>query len=152
MAVISIDLSKIELGPGIWKMNAATIKSELFKNCFTTMWKNWQLEKPKYHLHTWWDLGKKKIKQLTVWCSQKLKSDRELRRKNLENCLNREMNIFPLNRDYIFFLEESIRNIISEECEGDRVRSRAKWFEEGEKSTAYFHGLEKYSAQKINNS
>ena len=150
MAVISIDLSKIELGPGIWKMNAATIKSELFKNCFTTMWKNWQLEKPKYHLHTWWDLGKKKIKQLTVWCSQKLKSDRELRRKNLENCLNREMNIFPLNRDYIFFLEESIRNIISEECEGDRVRSRAKWFEEGEKSTAYFHGLEKYSAQKKN--
>ena len=150
MVVLTLDLSKIEIGPGIWKMNAAVIKSDLFKNCFTTMWKNWQKEKSKYHLHTWWDMGKKKIKQLTVWCSKKLKSDRELKRRSLETSLNREINTFPLNRDYIFFLEESIKKIISEECEGDRVRSRVKWFEEGEKSTAYFHGLEKYTAQKKN--
>ena len=150
MAVLKLDLSKIEMGPGIWKMNSNVIKTELFKNCFYNMWENWQKEKTNYHLHEWWDLGKKKIKKLTVWCAQKLKDDREVRRNNLQNCLNKEINLIPRNEIQIHFLEESIEKIISEECEGGKIRSRSKWFEEGEKPTAYFHNLEKYNAQKKN--
>ena len=150
MVILKFDLSKIELGPGIWKMNSSIIKTDLFKNCFTSMWANWQKQKPNYHIHEWWDLGKKKIKQLTVWCAQKLKVDREVRMKNLQNCLNKEINQFPQNENYIYFLEESIRKIILEQSEGDKIRSRSQWFEKGEKPTAYFHNLEKYHAQKKN--
>ena len=87
MVVLKLDLSKIELGPGNWKMSSSVIKSELFKNCFMTMWKNWQKEKTKYHLHAWWDLGKKKIKQLTVWCAQKLKNERDVALNNFQSFL-----------------------------------------------------------------
>ena len=150
MAVLKLDLSKIKLGPGNWKMNSSVIKSDLFKACFTDMWRNWQEEKPNFDLHTWWDLGKKKIKQLTVWCAQKLKSQKDAFLKELQVRLDSEMHKLNKDNEKISFLEASIDKIINEQCEGDKIRSRAKWVEEGEGPSAYFHNLEKYHAQKKN--
>ena len=150
MAVLKLDLEKIKLGPGNWKMNASIINSDLFKNCFTEMWKTWQKEKSNYNIHVWWDLGKKKIKQLTVWCAQKLKCERNNFLQKLQSSLDAEVCKEDRNNEYVSFLQESINNIIDKECEGDIVRSRAKWFEEGEKPTSFFHNLEKYHAQKKN--
>ena len=36
-----------------------------------------------------------------------------------------------------------LAQIYKERSEGAKVRSRSRWWEEGEKSTTYFHGLEK---------
>ena len=40
-----------------------------------------------------------------------------------------------------------LKNLIIDENEGNRIRSKVQWFEEGEQSTKFFHGLEKSKAK-----
>ena len=44
-------------------------------------------------------------------------------------------------------LESQLSSLISKEAEGAKIRSRAQWFEEGEKPTRYFFHLEKKRAE-----
>ena len=44
-------------------------------------------------------------------------------------------------------LECQLSVLISKEAEGAKIRSRAQWFEEGEKPTQYFFRLEQTRAQ-----
>jgi len=44
-------------------------------------------------------------------------------------------------------LESQLSSLISKETEGVKIRSRAQWFEEGEKPTRYFFRLEKKRAE-----
>ena len=43
-----------------------------------------------------------------------------------------------------------LNTILLDEAQGSIVRSRARWIEEGEKSTSYFFNLEKQNAIKKN--
>ena len=140
-------ISEVKQGPGIWKMSESVIKSELFKSSFKSMWSVWQEQKLNYSPQIWWDLGKKKIKELTIWCASKIKADMDQELKYLEFCLNKENS--KINRDpsKIKSLEDSIKKIFQEKAEGSKIRSRSKWFEQGEKPTSYFHNLEKYHAK-----
>ena len=47
-------------------------------------------------------------------------------------------------------LESALEAIIDSECEGARIRSRARWIEEGEKPTRFFFRLERKRAEKDN--
>ena len=53
--------------------------------------------------------------------------------------------------DDIHLKIESIENALckmnAEKAEAARIRSKARWFEQGETSTKYFHNLEKYHGQ-----
>lgn len=55
-------------------MNLNTIKSDFLKQLFTEWWK-WVTEKIKFvNLRECWDVGKIKIKSLTIEASKKLTS------------------------------------------------------------------------------
>ena len=151
MAIIQINTSKEPLGPGTWKMNASVIKSELFKTCFTNFWKEWKEEKINFNdLSLWWDIGKKKIKEITIWCSIKLKQDRANQRRIIERNIDIMKNNEHCNTDDIEKEELKLRKLIEKEAEGIKIRSRVKWFEEGEKSTKFFHSVEKTKAKQKN--
>ena len=82
---LTIRISETEHGMGTWKMHLKVIQSKLFKYCFCNIWKAWQDKKGAYpDTNIWWDLGKKKIKELAKWCSYKLKEDRETFKLTLE--------------------------------------------------------------------
>ena len=51
-------------------------------------------------------------------------------------------------RQDIDLVKEEIDKIIEEETRGSIIRSRARWYEEGEKSTKYFLNLEKRNFNK----
>ena len=139
---LKLKTSDIIRGPGIWKMNASVIKTELFKNAFTSMWKNWKKKKSDYTLDVWWDLGKKMIKELSQNISKMLAREKKIEQEIISNriCFLKERNG---NQDEIKHLEEKLKVIYEEKGRGTKIRSRAKWWEEGERSTAYFHGLER---------
>ena len=40
-------------------------------------------------------------------------------------------------------LADTLHNIVEEQKEGAKIRSRARWIEDGEKPTKYFYNLEK---------
>ena len=45
-------------------------------------------------------------------------------------------------------LESALETVINNECEGTKIRSRAQWFEEGEKPTRFFFCLERKRTEK----
>ena len=147
LASLKLSLSQLKHGPGTWKMNASVIDSDIFVKSFTSMWKDWQNQKNNYNIYTWWDLGKKKIKELTIWCASKLKADKNSYKSFLEKSLNLEHEKLDKDINLIKNLEESLKSIMYKEVEGAKIRSRLQWVEEGEKPTNFFHNLEKCNAK-----
>lgn len=142
--------SETEHGPGSWKMNEKVIKSDLFRDSFIGMWEEWKKEKCKYdNLNKWWDLGKSKIKNLAKWVSQKLSQDRKDRAHELEKQLKylKERSYNHNHDDRIELLTAELNILLYEKAEGAKIRSRAQWFEEGEKGTKFFHNLERHNSK-----
>lgn len=141
-------MTEIEHGKGLWKMNAKIIKSQLFQDTFRNMWVQWEKEKTNYDILKWWDLGKKKIKEVALWASCKLSKDSNDKIIFLENRIKEIENKPPdYDKNEICNLKKELSNIYEEKGKGAKIRSRTRWFEEGEMSTKYFHGLEKSNAK-----
>ena len=144
---ISITIEDIVMGPGTWKMNIKTIQSEQFKDTFQTFWAYWKGEIDKFDCITeWWEIGKKKIKEITMDISKMLnKGNREIKRdeEKLELLLRSEN---PNNAE-INDLKTKLKDYYKNKTDGLRIRSRIKHFEENEKSTRYFFNLEKSRAK-----
>ena len=107
------------------------------------MWEGWKLQKPLYQdITQWWDLGKTHIRTLAKNFSIERSLSQKCRLDDLESEISFLQNSLsdPVKLNNLV-LEH--RNILAEKSEGARIRSRLKWWEEGEKSTKYFHGLEK---------
>ena len=143
-----IKISPVKHGKGVWKMNLNTIKSNLFQNTFKIWWEQWKKEQNNYqNIKIWWDITKKKIKELTIWCSHKLKEDNNTELSSLES----ELQVLESKPESSFTEITRLKQQISQMQEsinhGIKVRSRIKWFEQGEQSTKYFHNLEKRNAK-----
>ena len=148
MATMKLNLSSVKHGPGVWKMNLSVIKSDLFSKCFKSMWRDWQNKLNTFSdCKIWWDLGKRKIKDLAIWCACKIKQDRVHSKSVLENQLKCEKSKLNQDKTTIRRLEDSLQIIYNNEAEGIKIRSRVQWYEEGEKPTSFFHNMEKTNAK-----
>ena len=100
----------------------------------------------------WWDNLKDVIRNFCQkYCSRKRRSTNCFRT-SLTNRLIRAKNDFACGNESgsaeIRDLECSLSSLASREAEGAKIRSRAKWFEEGEKPTRYFSRRENQRAAK----
>ena len=140
--------NEIERGKGMWKMNVSILTSDVFRSVFLEKWSELQNDKSKYcDIQTWWDVVKRNIKYLAINVSIYLK------RKEKERCseLEHRLDLLKTNTgDHKVFrdteintVKEELYAIYSNRGMGDKIRSRLQWWEEGEKSTKYFHNLEK---------
>ena len=140
---LKMKVNNVKVGSGLWKMNVSVLKSNLFQKAFKSMWMSWQRSKENYQdMGMWWDLGKKKIKDLTISISQLIARERNREKEVLENRLKflKDRN---MQKDEINEIQMKLRKIHEQNGVGARVRSREKWWELGEKPTRYFHNLEK---------
>ena len=113
-----------------------------------SFWSSWSLEKASYHsLQNWWDMGKLKIKYLTMkYCSSQSKRKHAIRT-DLENRAsllkaqidNGQVSCIDEYKDVI----NQLNALNLEEAKGAHIRSRARWCEEGETSSSYFFRLDK---------
>jgi hypothetical protein len=81
-------------GPNLWHLNTSHLKDTLYQEKMKTLWTQWQAEKYKYQdLGKWWDMGKNKIKTLSI-------NHANLKRRNktyTQNLLQKELEqITPL--------------------------------------------------------
>jgi len=140
-------LPEISKGPGFWKFNTSLLKENTFKSQFRNLYKEWTdefsyIEDKRVH----WELLKYKIRSFSISYSK----ERKRKNKNIEELLEakvanleKEIAEKPTKKveynDTVF----ELRNIQKEQTDGAIVRSRVRWFEEGETSSAYFFNLEK---------
>ena len=65
-------------GPGLWVMNNSILNDNVYQTIFSEFWENWKLQKVNFiNLSMWWDIGKKRIKSLTIdYCKEKRRTER----------------------------------------------------------------------------
>ena len=140
---ISVRTNSIKQGRGVWKMNNSYLSNPEFRDEITTVWQNWQNEKDDFDdITQWWDLGKMKIKET----ARNFAKEQSILRKSKEDELKEEITSLSnsnSNPERLIALKNEYDKLINDQCEGARIRSRLQWWEEGEKSTKFFHGLEK---------
>ena len=96
-----------------------------------------------------WEVCKIKIKEYTTAYCTKKQSIKKCLIKDIEMKLEqKEQELIDSNFSQNIKTEkdnlaDTLYNIVEEQKEGAKIRSRARWIEEGEKSTKYFCNLEK---------
>ena len=137
-------------GRGFWKMNINILKDEKYKRTVKAFWTYWRSRKTKYDTRAeWWDIGKTKVKAITIeHCVRKVKAQKKEENKLLQQLNELKQQQVP-DTETIAEIEEKITEMEVAKARGLQIRSRAKWIEQGERSTKYFFSLEK-KKQPIN--
>ena len=137
-------------GPGLWKLNTSILADEEYCNLVTAAWRNWRFSILRFpSLAKWWEEGKSLLKGLTIkYCCERSRA-----RSDTRNLLVRLIDHLKTKIDggssscvgpYHSALAE-LAKFDLEVARGAQVRSRARWVEEGETSSAYFFRLERKS-------
>ena len=139
---LTLDLNITERGQGRWKMNDSVIKTEQFKQVFTSFWNEWTNKKREYrNKREWWEESKRKIKEITIAVSKTIKKKEEVEVQRLEKRIDDIKD--GKNSEEIIDIKRKLQTYYSKKTEGARIRAKVKWKTEGEMSSKYFHGLEK---------
>lgn len=152
-AVITVLQKNIKKrGAGYWKLNNSVIDEEEYVHMIESIIDMTVGEYEKHLSYTYlWDLIKVRIKEASIkYCQRRKRSEKNIRR-GLENLVNRidlllhnktdDSNSCDLENQRKKRVKE-LDSYYLKEAQGAQIRSRAKWVEEGEKSSSYFFRLE----------
>ena len=144
-------------GPGFWKFNNSLLRDEAYVN---ELRKNINSYRAKYESiddkGLKWDLVKMEIRGFTV----KYAKSKAKRRKNDEVTLQNKINEFqlklesnPINSQYLndlYAAKLRLQKIMHFKTKGAILRSKVRWYDEGERNTRYFFNLENRCQSKKN--
>ena len=143
--ILVINTEEVKRGKGTWKMNSDHLLHSEFRKGFEEMWNKWKLQKEIYSdMKIWWDVGKKRIQSFAQSYAMEYNA---LNRSKLREVEEKIDKLKKANADYQH-LQKEYEDIFSNKCKGARVRSRIQHWEEGEKSSKYFFGLEKRNSKE----
>ena len=143
----------ISKGPGLWVMNNSILKDNVYQTIISEFWENWKLQKGNFiNLSMWWDIGKKRIKSLTIdYCKEKRRTERTYIRhlKHIEKHLTHLSELGQMDdTTELFNIQDKIKEYEYKQFNGARIRANVQEIEQGERCTSYFVNLEK---QRANN-
>ena len=135
-------------GPGLWKLNVSVLEEECFVSLITCFWVDWRGQKYRFpSLAKWWEAGKSKVKGISIrYCSSR-SSALAVRRDTLSKLALHLKGKVDGGSASLFGVYKSVLSQLAdlerESARGAQVRSRVRWVEEGESSSAFFFRLEK---------
>ena len=140
-------------GSGVWKFNCSLLSDNDFINTMTVLITSEREKIPLFDsLEGWWDNLKIQIRRTCIDFSSRKRRQLLSERNSLTKRLLRAKSaVFAGDRNQVSNvnkLESALEAVINNECEGAKVRSRARWIEEGEKPTRFFFRLERKRAEK----
>lgn len=142
-------------GPGFWKFNSSLLEDETYVNKIRD---NIKLYKEKYKevedLGLKWDVIKMELRSFTIFYSkQKAKKERDKEKilitklNELQQKLDTSRNDHKTIQEF-YMLKLKLEKITNKRIKGTILRSKARWYEDGEKNSRYFLNLEKRSSLK----
>ena len=143
-----------ERGPSFWKFNSTLVNDSDYRFLLDENIKNWLEEfKEVVDKRVLWDLLKYKIRQLMIKYSKEKAHSRKAKIKDLEeklqNCTkNCENDPSKENIEELECLQAQHNDLYGYITQGAIIRSRANWYEKGEKNNKYFLNLEKSNKKK----
>ena len=150
-SALSLNLTLVNetRGRGFWKFNTSLLQddiyAELIRNCI-------QQNKSTYFdtldPNTFWDFLKCQMRSVTIQYSIKKSKESRLLEANLVKRLDHLQSEYTTNPsasvlEQIKLCKDELDLLYEKKTNGVIVRSRANWFENGEKNTKFFINLEK---------
>jgi len=148
----TITTEKEKRGPGFWKLNCSLLDNQEYCNEIIACIENCNAENKGTEDSLLWETMKCRIRGTSIKISAKLKRENCKIKKDLEIKLKELMNnISILNDEHelelctleLSNIEKELELLNKVENEGIRLRSKCLYYEQGEKSTKFFHSLEK---------
>ena len=145
---LSLSFDCVQRGPGYWHFNNNLLSHAAFEAQITDFWSNW---KTKYEDFTdpleWWDKAKQHFKTIAIRYAKIIgKLERhekfQLERK-LTKLQEKSNNGSMLDIENYLLAKEKLKQLELKELEAIKIKTKARFLEEGERSTRYFYSLEK---------
>jgi len=140
----------VKKGPNFWKFNSSLLNDKKYVDEMIVKLQKWRDEYDMDDKSMKWELMKYEIRKYTIEYSKikkressKAKNELEKRLCYLERNLSANNNINEYND-----IKQRLKSMEDEIIRGQIIRSKVQWYEEGERSTKYFLGLEKQRSIK----
>ena len=157
MTSAMVDFDRQSRGKGFWKLNTNLLCDKDYVECINKSIDASKVNHSSESPDMKWELIKcDAIGESMKYSFQKSKSrnnilevlDKKIKR--LEHDLSNEKDKYKVNRigKDLNSTKNEYQNIMFEKTKGSMFRSRARWHEEGEKSSKYFLNLEKFRYDK----
>ena len=141
-------------GPSFWKFNASLLNDGDYVALINNNYPVWLEEfKEVADPRLFWDLIKYKIRQVTIAYSKEKARERKAKLSETEKMLQHCQEIYDEdpsteNMKKLEILKTEYDLLYDYIAQGAIVRSRARWYEQGEKSNKYFLNLESSRGKK----
>ena len=139
--------NQFKKGPSYWKFNNSLIGNETFCNNLEQKIETLKTELSSIEPQMKWELLKFEIRQFSVKFSKKLARDKRENQAKWENVVRnyetKSSDEHGLSENDYISAKDSLENLQNHKTAGFILRSKTKWFEEGEKSSKFFLNLEK---------
>ena len=152
IVTLTINLDKVQRGPGYWKLNCALLKEKEYVDMIKATVREceycYEELEDKALL---WETMKMKFRSVSI----KYSIERSRKSKKREKELDSQIHQLE-TQEFLSEEEESelcnarkmLNSLIDEKVEGQKIRSRAKLYQDDEKGTKYFLNLEKNRQSK----
>jgi exonuclease III len=155
---ITLTFGKSMKGRGFWKFNSSLLEHNEFTEKIKECIRRTEEENNPCSPCTLWDVTKCNIRRECILFSTKLKKERNLVEREVEEKLEELEGMRDVQIDNkldVREIEEEISKYraeldktIKQKCRGAAIRSKCKNYEFGEKATRYFLNLEKQKGEK----
>ena len=137
-------------GRGLWKFNNSLLQKEEFKQGIKNTISSTLNENSSSNPHLQWEILKYEVRKYSIKYSKEQSNRKKIDKRNHEKIVQ----TFESNPNESMQQEEYehskawLETWYSESTKGAILRSKAEWYENGEKSTKYFLNLEKNNSIK----
>ena len=145
---LTLDFDEIQRGPGYWHFNNELLTDALFEAEIEEFWTNWQQKFEEFpDPLQWWEKAKQSFKTIAIKRAKIRRKVLRHERYQLESKMERlhELAKNGTVRDIERYLlaKENLKQLDLKELDSTKIRTKAQFIEQGEKSTRYFFSLEK---------
>ena len=143
---LDLSLAEDERGRGFWKLNCSHLSNREYVEEVKQVIRKTIEDNRDINDALKWEMIKLNVRGKSIEFSSRYKKQQEDKIKVLEGELNKLNKNQPLSALQVTEMENiqlQLESIVKQKAMGAKIRSRIRWYEEGEKSTRYFMNLEK---------
>ena len=145
---LTLNLENVQRGPGFWHFNNELLADAAFEAEIKEFWNVWQDKFDDFaDPLVWWDKAKQNFKIIAIRYAKllgKQKRHEKLQlQRNLTKLQERSNNGNTRDIENYLLAKEKLKQLDLKELEAAKIKTKARFLEEGERSTRYFYSLEK---------
>ena len=153
--VLKVEFKHAKIGKGLWKLNNTLLQDEEYKQKVTDLIEGLKknMQEKDIDIRDRWDLFKKDIKEMSIRFSVEKANCFKNNLLTLQCRLDQLEKINdPTDQQIreLHSLRKDLNDLYAHKVQGTLLRSKIKWYEQGERNNKYFLGLEKQNYQQKN--